>query len=123
LAQKNAISPFAVGVDAKGAMIMLEVPKSEKEASLKDKLLVLRQTLQDSAKKNVFEAAAMFVQAQVPHNGINVDGVAIEMEHQDGISVLRFMPYDIDRANKKISFRDPVDQEKPVVFFQKKVKK
>lgn len=118
LAQKNRMSPFAVGVDGKGDVIMMEVPKSEENASVSQKVLVLRDTLQKSAKKGVFEAAALFVQAEVPHLGKTVSGVAIEMEHKDGISALRFSPYEIDRANKKIAFKQPVDKVKPVVFFK-----
>ncbi len=118
LAQKNRLSPFAVAVDKKGDVIMLEVPKNEKDASVAQKVLVLRDTLQKSADKGVFEAAALFVQAEVPHLGRTVSGVAIEMEHKEGVSVLRFSQYEIDRANKKITFKQPVDKIKPVVFFK-----
>lgn len=118
LAQKNGLDPFAVGVDSKGDILMLEVPQTEKDATFKDKILVLRETLQASAKKGVFEAAALFVQAQIPHKGVDVDGVAIEMEHKGGLSVIRFSPYEIDRENKSIDFKKPIDQIKPVVFFK-----
>ena len=45
------------------------------------------------------------------------------MEHEDGMSVLRFMPYDIDRKNKKIKFDKPVDKAKPTTFFKDVVAK
>lgn len=118
IAQKNGLSPFAVGVDKIGSVIMLEVPKSEEKATFKDKILKLREMLKLGADKGKFEAAALFVQAQVPFKGEKVDGVAIEMEHKKGLSVLRFSPYEVDRGNKKIQFKQPVDKIKPVVFFK-----
>ena len=118
LARSGKVSPFAVGRQADGAVIMLEVPKSEEKASFEQKILKLRQMLKLGADSNKFVAGALFVQAQVPHQGKEVDGVAIEMEHKLGISVLRFSPYEVDRDNQKIRFEKPVDKIKPVVFFK-----
>ncbi|MFY0642595.1 MAG: hypothetical protein JXR16_16200 [Bermanella sp.] len=122
LAQKNSLSPFAVALDEVGTAIMLEVPKSEEKATLSDKVLKLRETIVIGARNAKFVAAALFVQAQVPHLGKEVDGVAIEMEHKKGLSVLRFSPYEVNREAKKISFKKPVDKVKPVVFFKEAVK-
>ncbi len=120
LAQKNGLSPFAVAVDEAQTIIMLEVPKSEEKATLSDKILKLREMLFLGAKNAKFVAGALFVQAKVPYQGDQVDGVAIEMEHKMGLSVLRFTPYDVDRDAQKISFKKPVDKIKPVVFFKQK---
>jgi hypothetical protein len=122
LAKKNKFSPFAVAVDEAGTTIMLEVPKSEDKASLSDKVLKLREMIYLGAKNAKFVAGALFVQAQVPFMGKEVDGVAIEMEHKMGLSVLRFSPYEVRREDKKIKFKRPVDKEKPVVFFKDVIK-
>lgn len=122
LAQKNRLSPFAVAVDELGTVIMLEVPSSEINATLSDKVLKLREMIYLGAQNARFVAGALFVQAQVPHLGKEVDGVAIEMEHEKGLSVLRFSPYEVNREDKKISFKKPVDKIKPVVFFKEAVK-
>lgn len=122
LAQKNRLSPFAVAVDEMGTTIMLEVPKSESEATLSDKILKLREMIALGAKNAKFVAGALFVQAQVPFMGKDVDGIAIEMEHKLGLSVLRFSPYEVNREEKKIRFKRAVDKEKPLVFFKKEVK-
>ncbi|WP_283789862.1 hypothetical protein QNI23_005060 [Bermanella sp. WJH001] len=121
LAQKNSLSPFAVAVDESGTTIMLEVPKKEEKASFSDKILKLREMIYLGGKNAKFVAGALFVQAQVPHMGKEVDGVAIEMEHKMGLSVLRFSPYEVNREDKKISFKRPVDKVKPVVFFKEAV--
>ncbi len=118
LAQKNSVSPFAVAVDEAGTTIMLEVPKTEEKASFSDKILALREMIHLGAKNANFVAGALFVQAQVPFMGKDVDGVAIEMEHKLGLSVLRFSPYEVNRENKEIKFKTPVDKQKPVVFFK-----
>ncbi|MGR6873219.1 hypothetical protein ACU6U9_13125 [Pseudomonas sp. HK3] len=122
LAQKDGLSPFAVAIDEAGTTIMLEVPKSEDKATLSDKILKLREIIYLGGKNAKFVAGALFVQAQVPFMGKEVDGVAIEMEHKNGLSVLRFSPYEINREEKKISFKRPVDKIKPVVFFKEAVK-
>lgn len=122
LAQKNSVSPFAVAVDEAGTTIMLEVPKKEEKATLSDKILKLREMIHLGGKNAKFVAGALFVQAQVPFMGKEVDGVAIEMEHKMGLSVLRFSPYEVKREDKKISFKKPVDKIKPVVFFKEDVK-
>lgn len=122
LAQKSSVSPFAVAVDEVGTTIMLEVPRSEEKATLSDKVLKLREMIFLGAKNANFVAGALFVQAQVPHMGKQVDGVAIEMEHKQGLSVLRFSPYELNREEKDIKFKRPVDKIKPVVFFKDAVK-
>ncbi|MFT5594030.1 MAG: hypothetical protein ACI8SR_002417 [Oceanicoccus sp.] len=119
LARKNTLSPFAIGREENGNMIMLEVPKSEENASFSDKIYKLRELLKSGAEANKFISAALFVKAQVPHKGKEVDGIAIEMEHKRGMSVLRFLPYEVDRENKKINFDKPIDKVKPNVFFAK----
>ncbi len=118
LAKKNGLSPFAVGVGPNEEVYVLEVPKTEVKVSISDKVLKLRQMLKLGADNNKFIAAALFVQANVPFEGTNVNGVAIEMEHKGGISMLRFSPYRIERASKNIAFLSPVDEQKPVVFFK-----
>ena len=123
LAQKNRLSPFAVGISDHDEVVMLEVPKSEAKANVADKVLALREMLKLGADTDKFVATALFVQAQVPFEGTTVDGVAIEMEHAGGLSVLRFSPYRIDRDNKKIAFLKPVDKEKPLVFFKDVIEK
>ena len=119
LARKNTVSPFAIGREADGSMVMLEVPKSEEKASFNEKIYKLRELLTSGANANKFISAALFVRAQVPHKGQDVDGIAIEMEHKLGMSVLRFLPYEVDRENKKIKFDKPTDKKKPNVFFAK----
>ncbi len=123
LSQKNRMSPFAVGVEANGAVIILEVPKRETKATLTDKVLKLREMLKLAADGGKFVAGALFVQAKVPHQGIQVDGVAIELEHIKGLSIVRFSPYDLDFKSQKIKFRTPVEKIKPVVFFKDAKKK
>ncbi|NVK38136.1 MAG: hypothetical protein HWE18_09445 [Gammaproteobacteria bacterium] len=118
LAQKNSVSPFAVAVDEAGTTIMLEVPKTEEKASFSDKILALREMIHLGAQNANFVAGALFVQAEVPFMGKDVDGVAIEMEHKLGLSVLRFSPYVVNQEEKEIKFKAPVDKEKPVVFFK-----
>jgi len=120
IARNNGLSPFAVGRQTDGSIVMLEVPKTEEKATLQNKVLKLRQMLKLGADNDKFVAAALFVQAKVPHKGKEVDGVAIEMEHKSGISVLRFLPYEVDRSIQKINFKKPVDKIKPSVFFVKK---
>ena len=119
LARKNGLSPFALGRESDGKVVMMEVPKSEEKASFNEKVYKLRQMLRLGADAGKFVSAALFVGAKVPHQGKDVDGVAIEMEHKTGMSVLRFSPYEIDRENKKIKFKTPVDKAKPAVFFVK----
>ncbi len=123
LAQKNRMSPFAVGVQENGAVVMLEVPKTETQATLADKVLTLRQMLKLAADGGKFVGGALFVQAKVPHQGIQVDGVAIELEHITGLSIIRFSPYSVDFKSQKIKFNEPVEQNKPVVFFKDAKKK
>ncbi|EAT12000.1 hypothetical protein HF888_11485 [Bermanella marisrubri] len=118
IARKNGLSPFAIAVDKVGSTVLLEVPQSEKDATIKDKVLELRRLLKMTADSGTMKAGALFVQGQVPHKGKTVNGVAIELEHELGMSVLRFSPYEIDRENKKIQFKQPVDKIKPVVFFK-----
>lgn len=122
LARKNGMSPFAVGRQADGNVVILEIPKSEEKASFSEKVYTLRQMLRAAADAGRFVSAALFVHAQVPHQGKEVAGIAIEMEHKLGMSVLRFTPYEIDRDNKKIKFKKPVDKIKPSVFFASKQK-
>lgn len=118
LAQKDGLSPFAVAVDEQGTTVMLEVPKKEKKATIRDKVLKLREMLVLGAKNAKFIAGALFVQAKVPHNGSEVNGLAVELEHKDGLSVLRFLPYEINRAEQDIKFKQAVDKQKPFVFFK-----
>lgn len=118
LARKNGLSPFAVGLDEQNNVVMLEVPKSEVKATFSMKVLKLREMLKLAADEKKFKAGALFVQAKVPYQGKDVNGVAIELEHNSGASILRFSPYEIDRANKDIKFKQPVDKTKPVVFFK-----
>lgn len=118
LTMKNKFSPFAVGVNQDDQIIVLEIPKTETKASFTDKIIKLRQMLKLSATKNKITAGALFVQAEVPHQGTLMAGVAIEMEHEEGLSILRFSPYDIDLKTQKLKFRKPVDKVKPVVFFK-----
>lgn len=118
LARKDGLSPFAVAVDEQGTTIMLEIPKEEKKANIRDKVLKLREMLVLGAQNAKFVAGALFVQAKVPHRGKEVDGVAIEMEHRSGLSVLRFSPYEINREKKDIKFKKAVDKKKPFVFFK-----
>ena len=118
LTDSKYFAPFAVGVNAAKQVVVLRVPDSEIKASFSDKIAKLREILKETAKKNKITSAALFVQAQVPHQGVDVDGVAIEMEHRLGLSILRFSPYDIDLKSKKLQFRKPVDKLKPLVFFK-----
>lgn len=118
LAQKNNMSPFAVGIEKNGRTLMLEIAKDQENLSVSDKVLKLREMLKLAADSNKIYAGALFVQAQVPHLGKQVNGVAIEMEHVEGLSVLRFSPFEINREEQKIDFKKPVDEFKPVVFFK-----
>lgn len=120
LSQKDGLSPFAVGIETNGNTLLLEIPKGKqkREITLADKIVKLREMLKLAADNNKITSGALFIQAQVPHLGKVVPGVAIELEHKLGMSYLRFSPYDIDRENKKIEFKKPVDQIKPLVFFK-----
>ncbi|WP_396587122.1 hypothetical protein [Bermanella sp. R86510] len=118
LAKKNGLSPFAVAIDDEQNIIMLEVNKKDQGAPVAHKVLKLREMLKLGADNRGFVAGAMFVQARVPHQGKDVDGVAVEMEHIAGLSVLRFSPYEIDRENQNVNFKQPVDKSKPLVFFK-----
>jgi len=118
LARKESLSPFAVAVQTNGDTLMLEIPKQDRNLNVADKVLKLREMLKLAADNNRIHAGALFVQAQVPHLGEQVDGVAIEMEHKKGLSVLRFSPYEISREREEIKFKKPVDKIKPLVFFK-----
>lgn len=118
LANKNRLSPFAVAAEKNGNTLMLEIPKKEVNATVAQKVIKLREMLKLAADNDRIYAGAVFVQAQVPHNGEQVDGIAMELEHESGLSAMRFSPYEIDRENKKINFKKPVNQIKPVVFFK-----
>jgi len=119
LSRKTGISPFAVAIQADKSVIMMEVPKSEKDATIADKVLKLREMLRVGADNEKFVAAALFVQAKVPHLGEEVDGLAIEMEHKEGLSILRFSPYEVNKEKKDINFQKPIDKVKPATFFVK----
>ncbi|MEH6344083.1 MAG: hypothetical protein V7785_03270 [Bermanella sp.] len=120
LSRKNGLSPFAIGVETNGNTLILEIPKEnqKREVTLADKIVKLREMLKLAADNNKITSGALFIQAQVPHLGKMVPGVAIEMEHKLGMSFLRFSPYEIDRENQKIEFKKPSDQIKPLVFFK-----
>lgn len=120
LGRNNGIAPFAVGREVDGNIVVLEVPKTEEKATFSEKVYKLRQMLRMGAESGKFVSAALFVGAKVPHLGKEVDGIAIEMEHKLGMSVLRFTPYEVDRENQQIKFKKPVDKIKPSVFFAKK---
>lgn len=118
LAKKDGLKPFAVAINKSGDTLMLEVTKADEEATFAQKIIKLRDMLKLGADKGEFDAVALFVQAKVPFQGKDVDGIAIEMEHLKGLSALRFSPYEIDRDKQKINFQQPVDKIKPVVFFK-----
>lgn len=118
LAKKKHLSPFAVASEKNGNTLMLEVPSTEAKATLGDKVIKLREMLKLAADNGRIHGGAVFVQAQVPHGGEKVDGVAIEIEHESGMSAIRFASYEIDEQSEKIKFKKSVSQIKPLVFFK-----
>lgn len=116
---KNKVSPFGVGLQKDGSTIVFDIPEIEKnkKLSFRERILSIKQLIHEAAMSGKINAGAMFVSAIVPQGDKDVKGLAIEMEHKSGLSILRFAPYEI-MDNGQLQFQTATDQIKPIVFFK-----
>lgn len=122
LVKQGGMEPFGVGLNKEGTTVLFDVPKEKnKGASMADKVLELRSLLAGAAQSGNLDCAALFVDSRVPVRGEDriQPGLAIEMEHKSGMSILRFSPYELDSKKEDLEFQAPIDKVKPVAFFGK----
>lgn len=117
----GGISPYGVLVLDNLDVVLLEATENQnKKFTFKEEVLELKRLIKESVQKGNVVAAAFFVGALVPVKGSTEQaGIAIELEHKLGLSVLRFVPYEYSIGQGDLKFLKPVDQEKPIVFFKK----
>ena len=119
IVESGVINPFAISVSETGDFMVLAPRQDQnKQATISQKVSELRRLLKESVDKGGITAAAVFVSAKVPVKGTSTEkeGIAIELEHQSGISNLRFVPFEL--TNDRLKLEKPIDKFKPLVFFK-----
>ena len=88
----KTVSPFAVVLRENGKVGYFTATEENKGLSVNEQGIRIRRMLKDLALKQQIEASAFGMYATVSQNEVSQKGLVFEVEHEAGISIMRFLP-------------------------------
>ena len=88
----KTVSPFAVVLRKNGKVGYFTATEENKELSVNEQGNRIRRMLKDLAINQQIDASTFGMYATVSQNDVSEKGLVFEVEHEAGISIMRFLP-------------------------------
>lgn len=127
LNNKENIYPYAIILKKDGRLgfFELDLTTTKKQLSVTDMALSVRRYLSELAVADQIDASVLIMYATVQAKGEKpAQGLTFEIEHTDGVSLMRFLPVTEDKENEKLILHTEsmTTSIKPVTVFTDMVK-
>jgi len=88
----QTVSPFAVVLRSNGKVGYFSATDENKKLSINEQAARIRRMLKDLAISQQIEASTFGMYATVSQEKVSESGLIFEIEHKDGVSLMRFLP-------------------------------
>ena len=92
LKKNQKVYPFAFVVKRDGSVGYFSATEKSKDLGVNEQAARVRRMLKDMAISGQIDASTFVMYAGVTQNGIKEQGLMFEIEHREGLSLLRFLP-------------------------------
>ncbi|WP_028117409.1 hypothetical protein [Ferrimonas senticii] len=118
LKEHGGFMPFAAAITPSGDFVSVDVPEDQEEENPSEaKLVDLQVVLRQAASEGEYVATAVVYDTGIvtEENGEPQDAVGINLDHQDGLAMMVFVPYQL--SDGKVEFGQMFAQDTDAVIF------